>query len=216
MAKKNIPGDVPPVENDVTINPDITENIDSAIVTQEELKKEKEKKEPKKKKEEKETKKATGTVQFELPYAPMGNAKTVIQYKFGSEKVKKELKLYNKLYKFPDGLNKKESAVLRQALLDNGFVDISKFDVGTVYNEKEKKYTYSAIHPEHTTRNPMNGNISLAMIDEDGSKMYDKDGKQICKQVSMINGTIKTDDKAIYQALLRAGFRSGYKTVKED
>ena len=53
------------------------------------------------------------------------------------------------------------------------------------------------------------------MVDERNQPENDKNGKQIFKQVSIVNGIVTVDDEKIYEALLRAGFYSGHKKVRE-
>ena len=189
------------------------------IVTHEELKQTEgiplpsDKKEPTKKK-----KKEPVKVKFECPYAPMGNAKTVIKFKQPSKKQKDiiyEISLENKIYVLPDNLSEDEGKMLREALKQNGFRDVTKNKSGVKYDKKKQKYTYSVIHPDHSELRPINGNISLPMVDERNEPKNDKNGKQIFKQVSIVNGIVTVDDEKIYEALLRAGFYSGHKKVRE-
>ena len=44
------------------------------------------------------------------------------------------------------------------------------------------------------------------MTDDQDRPMYDEKGKQITEQVEIQNGLVKTYNKDIYQALVRAGF----------
>lgn len=210
MAKKeNIPGEVPPVEN--TVNTDNAKvETNENIVTYEELEKKKETKKEKKKEIKKDVKK---NVQFECSFAPMGDAKTVISYKLGDKTITKELVLHNKIYEFPKDLNDEESKILRKALVNNGFVDVSVFE-SAKYEKEKKQYVYSAMHPDHSNQDPINANISLPICDNEGKKMYGPDGNQIFRQVAVLNGLVKTDDKSIYQALIKAGFKSCFAQEK--
>lgn len=174
---------------------------------------EKDMKEKSKKKTSKKVK-----VQFECPYAPMGEANTVIRFKNPSldkKDITYQIPLNNKLYTMPDDLSEEEKEMLRTALIQNGFRDVTTIEAGVTYNKEKQKYTYSVIHPDHSERNPVNGNISLAMIDEKNRPVCGEDGKQIFHQVTILDGVVKTDDEKIYDALLQAGFFSGHQKVRE-
>ena len=204
MGKKQDPKNTPPAP---------PEEGHGDILTYADL--EKQKKADNKPKEKKKVKKKTVdvNVQFECPYAPMGASNTVLVYK-GKKEKKFEIKMMNKIFEIPKNMKEEEKEILRQLLIDNGFKDITEIHPGVVYDKKKKNYTYAAVHPEHTSQHPITGNISLVMLDDNNKPIIDKEtGKQITEQVAVIDGLVKTDDKGIYQALLRAGFRSGY--VKE-
>lgn len=188
------------------------------IVTHEELKQTEGNPLPSDKKKPDKKKLKSVKIQFECPYAPMGKANTVIRFKQPSENQKSimyEIPLINKLYTMPDNLSENEKTMLRTALKQNGFRDVTTIEAGVTYSKKKQKYTYSVVHPEHTNTNPINGNISLAMVDEQNRPISGEDGNQIFKQVSIVDGIVKTDDEKIYEALLRAGFYSGHKKVRE-
>lgn len=190
------------------------EQAEGVTLPPEKDKEEKKKDSPKDKTEKKKKIK----VQFECPFAPMGEANTVIRFKHPSQDKKDieyKIPLNNKLYTMPDDLSEEEEKMLRTALEQNGFRDVTTIHAGMKYEPEKQKYTYSVVHPEHTERNPVNGNISLAMVDEKNRPICGNDGKQISKQVAIIDGVVKTDDEQIYEALLRAGFYSGHKKVRE-
>ena len=155
---------------------------------------------------------------FECPFAPMGKSNTVIRFNNPSKDQKDmtyQISMVNKIYTMPNDLSENENKMLREALKQNGFRDVTKNNSGVKYDKKKQKYTYTVIHPDHSELRPVNGNISLAMVDERNKPIFKKDGKQIYKQVSIVNGIVTTDDEQIYEALLRAGFYSGHKKVRE-
>lgn len=189
---------------------------DQNILTHEDLKEEVGEKTPSPVK--KSEKKKPVNVKFECPFAPMGASKTVLKHIFpGKDKKEKiyEIEMMNKVYTIPNNLTDGEKVLLRQVLIENGFRDVTKIDAGVTYDKEKKQYVYTVVHPEHTDRNPINGNISLVLKDEKGNPVFDVEGKQIFRQVSIVNGIVKTDDEKIYQALLDAGFYSGHKKVRE-
>ncbi len=162
-------------------------------------------------------KKENVKVKFECPFTPMGKSNTVITLKLSADKkLVYDIQMENKIYMFPENLSEEEEQNLRKALIANGFKDITRNESGIKYDKKKEKYIYTVHHPEHTPENPMSGNISLIMTDEKGRPAYDEDGKQIIKQVSFVNGKVETDDEKIYNALIKAGFFSGHKKVREE
>ena len=126
-----------------------------------------------------------------------------------------KIKLSNKVYTIPEGLSPADEKILIEALVQNGFADITTLK-GTMYDKDKQKYIYSAIHPDHGEKNPINGNTTLAMMDEKGKPICDKDGKQIETKLQIIDGVVKTDDQAVYQALIRAGYYSGHWDVARE
>ena len=126
-----------------------------------------------------------------------------------------KIKLMNKIYTIPKDLNPADEKILVEALVQNGFSDITTLK-GTMYDKEKQKYIYSAIHPDHGEKNPINGNTTLTMMNEKGKPICDKDGKQIAIQLQIVNGVVKTDDQSVYQALIRAGYYSGHWDVARE
>ena len=206
--KKKEPGDIPPVDKSESFGDD------TAIVTYEDLQKEKPVENLNEKIKQKK-KKPVIDIKFECSFASMGDSKTMIQYKLGDKLVTKEIIMHNKLYDFPKDLTKEESKVLRKALKENGFFDVTVIE-GAKFDKEKKEYVYSAMHPDHSKQDPFNANISLPILDEASRVICGPDGKQIFKQVAVVNGLVKTDDKRIYQALIKAGFKSCFAQEKVE
>lgn len=156
---------------------------------------------------------------FQCSFAPMGESKTVFMHKYNGKEYRYELTMKNRIYTLPADMSKEDKARYREALRDNGFVDITVINRGIIVRDA-KNYEFRAVHPEHTERNPINCNLSFNIEDDSGNPMYytdgPKKGMQIVKQISVIDGYVKTDDKQLYQALIKIGFRdAGKREVKE-
>ena len=198
--KKKEPGDIPPVDKS-----------DSTVVTFEDLQKEKPIEKPVKEKPLE--KKKPANIQYECSYAFTGDSKTIITYKMGTEIIKRELLLHNKLFDYPNNLTVDEDRALKKALKENGFHDVTVIE-GAIYDKEKKDYIYSAMHPDHSKQDPFTANISVPILDEAGRVICNNDGKQIFKQIAVVNGLVKTEDKRIYQALIKAGFKSCFSQEK--
>lgn len=188
-----------------------------AIYTKEEIKEKVEKPSPIKEKEKKEKKEIK--MEFECPFAPGGEGSVSFVHIYEGKEYTYNLKLNNKRYVLPKDLKENDIKRYRKALLDNKFMDVTVIDAGFVSFDKEKKeYVYTLVHPEHTQRNRINANIALVLQDNNGRPViYDKGpdkGKQMVKQVTIVEGIVKTDDVLVYEALLKAGFYSGGKKEK--
>jgi hypothetical protein len=222
--------DIDPVEN--TEN-DIAKagNQDDSVVTQEQLDKEAEAK------GSKETKKVLkkkykspidiiqdGEMIFECATAPLGEANIAFEHNYRGKETLYNLQLMDKRYVIPEdlgkGLTKKERIALieqyRQALRDNGFIDVSLLASGTEVNVETGEWTFKAFHPEHQAKNPINGNIGLGILDKNGKpKMVD--GKPLIEQVPIVNGIARTKDRDVFNALLEAGLADcGKEPVVEE
>jgi len=167
-------------------------------------------------KQEKEVKKNVD-VEFECGFAPAGNSNIAFIHKYQGVDYKYELKLKNKIYILPKDLKEEDVQRYRTALKDNGFMDVTVIKGGAHFSKKKGVFLYSVMHPEHTSRNPINGNIALVLQDDNGRPLIDeKTLKTKSKQVTIINGKVTTDDPLIYEALIRAGFYSAGKKEKEE
>lgn len=181
-----------------------TPPLDETTTIENQISEEKNIKKPKVKKEKKEK----INMVFECPFAPMGKSSTVIEgtTKEGEKKTY-SLPLMNKRYTIPKKITESEKEKLRFCLKQNGFLDVTTVSKkGIVYVKNKNAYMYYAIHPAHTDRHPINGNISFVMKDKSGEDVYDNDGKQITKSVKIKNGIAETDDKDIYNLLLKHNF----------
>lgn len=154
-------------------------------------------------------------VKFECGFAPAGESTISFTHKYMDDEYKYNLKLNNKIYILPNDLSEADKKRYRAALRANGFMDITVIESGAVFNKKKGCMQYQLIHPEHSARNRINCNISLAMVDESGRPKSDKLGKQISKQISVIEGIVDTDDPDVYEALLKAGFLTAKISEKE-
>lgn len=195
------------------------------VLTKEELKKEESVKAPSSKKTTKVKKpvevksvevKKDIQERFECGFAPGGNSNIAFIHKYQGVDYKYDLKLVNRIYILPKGVIGEERLRLRAALKANGFADITVIKSGAIFDKQKGTYIYTVMHPDHTSRNRVNGTISLALMGDNGKPMFDPEGKQIAKQVTIQNGIVKTEDKDIYKALLTAGFVSGGKIEKEE
>lgn len=165
-------------------------------------------------------------VVFAAPYAQMGEARITLIGKYeGEEIVYKNKKLINGKFEIPKNITPnqgekpgKEYVKMRSILQQNGFVDVTKTKGGKI-DKVKNKYIYKAVHPEQTDNNNINGKISMVLKDDQGQNLFYKSGKnkgkQITKEVTLINGVAVTDDADVYQALIRSGFYEIGKTVKE-
>jgi hypothetical protein len=159
-------------------------------------------------------------VKFECGWAPGGKSNICFLHTYENIEYKYELELNNKIYILDNKLKDEVKKRYREALRANGFQDITIIKSGAIFDKKKKEYIYKAYHPEHTENRPINGNIPLILIDDDGNfmtyKQGNKKGQQIIKQVVIKNGIVETDNQMVYEALLKAGFYSAGKTEKED
>lgn len=224
QEKNKKPGEIPPVDKEKDhLEEDIQDEdipqVDEAkdipknesVLTYNDLEKEKCIEKPEEKPVNKKKKKKP-KLQFECSFAPMGDAKTNIKYKLGDKEVIKKIVLHNKIYEYPVGLSPEEDKALRKALTDNGFVDVTVLKAK--FNKVKKQYIFSAMHPDHSKADPINANISLPILDESGRVICDEKGKQIFKQVAVVNGLVETEDVRVYQALVKAGFKSCFEKEK--
>ena len=187
------------------------------VLTHEDLKREETVKAPSLKKKTVKEKKQDVGLKYECGFAPLGNAKIAFVYKHEGVERKYNLDLINKIYTIPKDLTEKELVILKKALKANDFKDITVLNSGIVFDKQKGKYIYKAVHPDYTDKNRINGTISLVLLADNGKPMADKDGKQIIKQVTILEGIVITEDEKVYTALLKAGFRSlGKKEVDEN
>lgn len=197
------------VDDEVTIEEAIIESRGEQLVTREEYEKEQKKEAPKEKIVRRmEKKKDRVPLEYELPRAPNGKCTIAIQYMQNGQSKSKELTLINKKYSIPEKFKKEEKLAWRSILLSEGFIDSTVVKSGSVKVENDTgKITYFAMHPDHhDIHNPIFGTIGLVMKDDTGKDLYDKDGKQISKQLTIKNGLVKTDDKEVFNAVIKAGF----------
>jgi len=203
----------------ITATTDTTEKL---VMTAKEKKEEEEKKKPKEKKKKEIVKKVEKRdMVFECPYAPMGKSSTTIecqiQKKGQTTTIKYPITLLNRRFTIPADMPEEEKKKLIHCLKENNFEDVTAgVKKGVVYVKEKNKYMYYAVHPAHTEKHPMNGNISLVLKDDTGEDVKDNDGKQITKQLVIKDGTCETDEKKIYQLLLKSGFFPGGKEVIHD
>lgn len=144
---------------------------------------------------------------FECSFAPLGESSVAFVHEYQGVKKNYNLKCVDKIYTLPEGLEAEDEKRIRKALRDNGFVETTIIQAGVKFDIQKGKYRYRLTHPEQTERNNVNGTIGLVLLDESDRPMFDKDGKQKTAQVTILNGRAETDDKLIYEALLKAGFK---------
>ncbi len=143
-------------------------------------------------------------VKFECGYASNGSTNTVIIHKYEGKEYTYNIAMENKIYILSDKLSKEEKQRYRTALLDNNFIDIT-VNTGVKFDQETGDYTWKVMHPEHTERNRINANIGMNLY-ENGKPVLDDDGNQKSKQVEICEGLVKTTDKLVYEALIKAGF----------
>lgn len=148
-------------------------------------------------------KKAKGKVEvkFECGFAQPGESTVAFTHKDKTF----NLSLKNKIWILPDTFDDTEKAVYREALLANGFMDVT-VNHGIKFDKETGKCTYKAMHPDHTDKNRINATIGLNLIGDDGKPIYDKNGQQKTAQATICEGIVITQDKLIYEALIKAGF----------
>lgn len=210
--------EIPETITDTTATTDTTEKL---VMTAQE-KKEEEKKKPKaKKKKEVEKKVEKRDVVFECPYAPMGASSTTIECQVNVKgqmtKYTHSINMINRRFTIPSNMSEVEKKKLIQCLKENNFEDVTAgVKKGVVYVKNKNKYIYYAVHSQHTEKHCMNGNISFNLHDDNGQPIKDEKNNIISKQVVIKNGTVETEDKQIYQSLLKAGFLPGGKEAIND
>lgn len=155
-------------------------------------------------------------IKFECGFAPGGKSNVSFVHKYEGIEYNYELNLNNKIFDFPKGLKKEDAKRFRKALIDNDFIDVTRSRKGVVFNKQTGEYIYKAVHPEHSDRNRVQGNIGLVLFGDNGKPMLDALGKQITETVGIENGLVKTDKKEIYESLLKAGFRDAGKEEKRE
>jgi hypothetical protein len=146
---------------------------------------------------------------FECPFAPLGEANISIVHNFEGSQNAYKLKLKDKCYTVFGDMEAGEKRKLVAALEKEGFRDITVSNVPAPYVFEPGELIYRMRHPEFTEKSRLNGSIGLVLVGDDGQPMLDKDGKQITKNVTMSGGIVTTDDKLVYEALLKAGFYGG-------
>jgi len=144
---------------------------------------------------------------FECPFAPLGEANISIVHNFEGRRNSYQLKLVDKCYVVKaDADNKRE---IIAALEKEGFRDVTVSNAPAPFVPVPSDLIYRMRHPEYTDGCKLNGSIGLVLVGDDGQPMLGEDGKQVTKNVKMINGIVTTDDKLVYEALLKAGFFGG-------
>jgi len=195
---------------------------DKAVVTKKELKKSTKKEGsvkqalPSKKKVEKKS----VSIRFTCPYTVMGKSNTTITHVYDGKEYEYQIEMMNRVYTLPEGLKGKDLERYKLALKSHGFIDTTRSESDAiVIDDSTKEYIYKVVHPEHTERNRINGTIGLALQDNNGRPISHEKGKlkgqQIIKQVEIENGLVTTEDKLVYEALLKAGFYGAGKIEKE-
>lgn len=159
-------------------------------------------------------------VKFECGFALAGDSTVAFRHEWEGKEYRYELELKNKIFILPKDLSKEDKRRYRAALKANNFMDVTVIEAGASFDAEKKQYVYSVMHPEHTSRNRINGTISLVLLDDAGRPMFyakgEKKGQQITEQVTIIEGKVKTDNPLVYEALLRTGFYSAGKIEKEE
>jgi hypothetical protein len=187
---------------------------DSAILTQEELDQQTETKEEAETSlpiessvtSKPETKEPIDRI-FECPFAPLGESNISIVHNFEGQRNSYQLKLVDKRYVVKaDASNKRE---LVAALEKEGFRDVTVSNAPAPFVPEVGDLIYRMRHPEYRDNSKLNGSIGLVLVGDDGQPMLDAEGKQVTKVVKMIGGIVTTDDKLVYEALLKAGFFGG-------
>lgn len=154
-------------------------------------------------------------VEYECGWAPAGKSSTCFEHMYEGKLYKFDIELNNKRYKVPSGMKADELKALREVLLLNGFKDVTVCQKAQVFDKVKAKYIYRAVHPEHASKNRINGNLSLVLQNDEGQPMYNDKGEQITKQVTIVEGVVTTDDEMVYEALLKAGFVNAGKAEKK-
>lgn len=140
-------------------------------------------------------------MKFECGYAPPGSSTTTIVHDGQTY----NLALDNKIWIMPEDFEPEKVERYRTALLANNFLDIT-VNIGVVFDAQTGEKTYKAMHPEHTERNRINATIALNLVDDNGKQIIDNNGMAKTAQVTINQGVVVTNEKLVYEALIRAGF----------
>jgi hypothetical protein len=224
LTQEELEGEIPPSDSD---DKPVTEPTEEIINDKDQDKSDKKSEKPKE-----EEKPEIISAKYECSFAPMGESNTRLIHKYEGEEYTYDIKMKNKIYELPEDLLKpgkneteeKEKASIRkrtrEALLANGFEDVTVITSKKTLDIKTGKYIYRAIHPEQSPKNRINCTISLALIGDDNRPMFHKSGpnagKQIYEEVHVIEGIAQTEDKLVYQGLIDAGFVELEKIEKEE
>jgi len=144
-------------------------------------------------------------VKFECGFAPPGNSTVSFNHIYMGDTETYNLSLENKIWIMPETYSDEEKKRYRKALLDNNFQDVT-VNISAMFNKQTGKTTYKAMHPEHTDRNRINATIAVVLRDGSGSPALEPSGTQKTAQATILEGIVKTDDKMVYDALIKAGF----------
>ena len=151
------------------------------------------------------SKKKKTPVKFECGFAPAGNSTVSFVHKFKGDEHTYNLNLENKIFILPDKLDDKETERYRAALTANNFIDVT-VNIGRSYNKSTGKYTYKAMHPEHTDRNRINCTMGITLLDDKNKPVVDKNNQLKTQNVNIVEGLVVTGDKTVYNALIQYGF----------
>jgi hypothetical protein len=191
------------------------------VVTESELKEKKKKAEgsktPSASKKDTPEKKPEISYKYECLMAPAGKSKIAFNHMYEGKRYKYSFALDNKVYTIPENTKEEDRKRISKALIDNGFINVSKSSYKPVFNKDTSQWVYKAVHPEHCERNRINGTIALKILDKNGELVFTKEGKPKITQPRIIDGVIETDDELEYLAAIRAGFMDyGKREVKDE
>ncbi len=129
--------------------------------------------------------------QYRFDPAPMGKAKTVINF----EEKKMTLEIIDKIYIPPKNWSISKQEKFKKIIINvYGFKDASFVDsVKKEEKQEEKKLEYHLGHPDNSPDERINGELTI--------KIGRKNHKFKCE-----NGIVKTDNIKIYEELLKKGW----------
>lgn len=124
---------------------------------------------------------------FRFPVPMQGNSSTILF--LGEDTEPTKIKLEDGKFTIPSDWDDEERMRYRKALIKAGFTMTDYKDKVEVV----KKYAYFAKHPDHTDDSPVNGSFKFIL-------------NKIKRDLEIVEGTIRTEDKEEYDRLLEKGF----------
>ena len=110
------------------------------------------------------------------------------------EKKPVRIKLKDGAFTLPTTWEKSKKNIYRQALLYAGLLEEAVFKEGVLKKKAAaKKFTYFAGHPDNQDNNKMSGKTVITIKDEN-------------IDLEIVEGIITTDDKKVYDALIKKGY----------
>lgn len=131
------------------------------------------------------------TLVFRFPVPMTGNSSTILF--LGEDINPTKIKLEDGKFIIPSDWDDADRTIYRNALLKAGFTMTDYVDRSISKADIVKRYAYFAKHPDHTDSNPIEGIFKFTL-------------NKIKRELEMVEGTIRTEDKEEYDRLLEKGF----------